>query len=317
MTDFPGHQPVLLKEVIEGLNLQQGAYYLDGTFGGGGYTEAILREKNCSVLAVDQDVEAVKRAKSLQESYGQRLQIRHGRFSQMGELYPEYRQKLKGVVLDIGVSSFQIDDAPRGFSFKKSGPLDMRMNQEDTLTAADVVNNFEEEELANIIYKFGEEKYSRRIARRIMIEREKESIQTTGRLASIIRSVVRGDKKGIDPATKTFQALRIYVNQELEELKKGLEAAEQLLDEGGRLVVVSFHSLEDRVVKEHFRHASLQAGGGSRHQPLDFGSQKPATLRVVIPALVRPSGEESAVNPRARSARMRVAERINRVRDQR
>ena len=216
---------------------------------------------------------------------------------------------LDGVVLDLGVSSFQIDDPERGFSFRFDGPLDMRMGKHGT-SAADLVNSLPERELANVLYELGEERASRRIAKAIAAARQEAPIETTGRLASIIRSVMPRDKSGIDPATRSFQALRIKVNDELRQIEDALAAAVSLLAPGGRLVVVSFHSLEDRIVKRFMSEASGRTGAPSRHDPGGLFLREAPLFRLLTSRAIRPGSAETAANPRSRSARLRALERL-------
>lgn len=300
------HSPVLLNEVLYYLAPKDGEVIIDGTFGGGGYSKAILESSLCVVKAVDRDLEAVERGREFEKKYPDRFSIIEGRFGAMDDLFSDRIGKIDGIALDIGVSSYQLDQRERGFSFRFDGPLDMRMSQKATLSAADVVNTYKEKDLADIIYRYGEERHSRAIARKIVLERQKQPVTTTLQLAEVVRSVVRSAKHDIDPATKTFQALRIYVNDELGELERGLLASEKLLAEGGRLVVVSFHSLEDRIVKQFMQKRSGKASQGSRHS---LGATKVATqaeFKLLTKNVVRPSDEESRRNPRARSARLRA-----------
>lgn len=300
------HYPVMLPEVLESLRPSEGGVYVDGTFGAGGYTGAILEAANCQVVAIDRDVSARKRAKALQDKYGDRLTFLHGCFGDVEALLQEGGfGKVDGFVLDIGVSSMQIDEAERGFSFQKDGPLDMRMDQSAGESAADLVNTAEEKDLANIIYKYGEERHSRRIAKAIVSCRVEEKFKTTTQLAEVVRSVVPRSKDGIDPATRTFQALRIAVNDELGELERALKSSLEILRDGGRIVVVTFHSLEDRIVKDFFKKAAGKSGGGSRYAPAV--EQGPVRLEILTKKAVLPSDKELSENPRSRSAKLRAA----------
>jgi 16S rRNA (cytosine1402-N4)-methyltransferase len=286
------------------------ATYVDGTFGGGGYTKALLDAAKCTVWALDRDADAVARGAALERTYGGRLTVIHGRFGEMRELLAERGvERVDGVALDIGVSSMQIDDAARGFSFRADGPLDMRMGLTDR-SAADVVNETPEGELADIIYRYGEERASRAVARAIVNRRAERPFTRTGDLASVVRAVVRPSRDGIDPATRTFQALRVYVNDEIGELERGLRAAEAVLAPGGRLAVVTFHSLEDRAVKTFLRTRSGQGPQPSRHQPAAPSGPSPS-FRLLHRKAVRPGTDEVAANPRAHSARLRAAERTD------
>ncbi len=315
-----GHRPVLLKEVLDALAPRDGAIYVDGTFGAGGYSTAILAAADCQVWGIDRDAGAAARGRALAESYGGRLHIVEGRFGEMGELLADKTGEIDGIALDLGVSSMQLDEAERGFSFRADGPLDMRMEgpaAEGRPTAAEVVNSLPEAELADIIYEYGEERRARQVARAIVAARAEKPITRTGELADIVRGVVKPSRPGkgqkaIDPATRTFQALRIYVNDELGELRRGLEAAEALLGPGGRLAVVSFHSLEDRIVKQFLRERSGQQAGGSRHAPPAAGNPPlAATFTLLFRGTRRPQETESRDNPRARSAQLRAAERTD------
>jgi len=310
-TDTALHQPVLLTEVVTALAPRDGAIYVDGTFGAGGYSRAILDAANCTVFAIDRDPDAVAGAKPLLERYAGRLHILQGRFGEMADLLSrEGVSAVQGVTLDLGVSSMQLDQAARGFSFRFAGPLDMRMEQQGE-SAADLVNTMAEQPLADLIFTFGEEKKARRIAKAIIAARALAPITETQQLADIVRRAI-GPTPGlrIDPATRTFQALRIAVNDEMGEIDRGLAAAEQVLAPGGRLAVVSFHSLEDRRVKTFLRDRSATAPRASRHLP-DLQSKQTAHFRLIAPGGIAPSDAETDRNPRARSARLRVAERLD------
>ena len=306
-----GHRPVMLDAVLDALSPRDGAIYIDGTFGGGGYSRALLDAADCRVCGIDRDPDACIRGREMAAGYQGRLTILEGQFGDMDRLAAaEGIGPVDGVTLDLGVSSFQIDQAKRGFSFSKDGPLDMRMGG-DGPSAADVVNNEDEEVLADIIYRYGEERLSRRIARAIVSARAEEPILRTSRLAGIVRSCYpsRSGKDAIDPATRTFQALRIYVNDELGELSRGLTAAETLLADSGRLAIVSFHSLEDRIVKQFLRERCGQMPGSSRHAPQRQEDPRVPSFSMLARRPLRPEDGEIAVNPRARSARLRTAER--------
>ena len=305
-----GHVPVLLNEVVEALRPTGGERYLDGTFGAGGYTRALLDKADCQVIALDRDPDAIIAGQALAERYPSRLLLIEGRFGDMaGLLEAEGVREVDGVALDLGVSSMQFDRPERGFSFRASGPLDMRMEKRGT-SAADLVNQADEAELADIFWRYGEERRSRRVARAIVEQRKQKRIETTGELAeSVRRAVGPSAKDESDPATRVFQALRIAVNDELGELERGLAAAEQVLAPGGRLAVVSFHSLEDRAVKEFVRARSGRTPAPSRHAPPRRAPQA-APWRDLTRRPVVPSDAEVAANPRARSARLRVAEKI-------
>lgn len=306
------HVSVMLSEVVEALAPRDGAVYVDATFGAGGYSRALLEAADCTVWGIDRDPLAVSLGRDMARDYGGRLTVLSGRFGDMESLLDAVGVgEVDGIALDLGVSSMQIDDPARGFSFRADGPLDMRMGDAaEGMTAAEVVNRMAERELADIIYNYGEERASRRIARAIVQLREKQPIERTEELAALIRRVVRQSKDGIDPATRTFQALRIYVNEELLELEKALVAAENLLAEGGRLAVVSFHSLEDRRVKLFLHEHSGQAARPSRHLPEPPRASAP-TFRLLRRGALKPGADETRSNPRARSARLRWAERTD------
>ena len=300
------HAPVMLDEVLECLAPRDSEIYVDGTFGRGGYSAAILKTANCAVIGIDRDPEAIAFGQALAERHGGRLEIIEGCFGDMDRLVAV--RPIDGVALDLGVSSPQIDQAERGFSFRHKGPLDMRMGGSG-MSAADIVNELPEAQLADIIWRLGEERRSRRVAKAIVEARAQARIETTTRLAEIVRSAVPAARDGIDPATRTFQALRIYVNDELGELERGLGAAERMLAPGGRLVVVSFHSLEDRIVKDFLRQRSGGAPKASRHQPAQSAPDLAPSFELLERGARRPSAAECASNPRARSARLRAARR--------
>ena len=303
------HLPVMLDEVVEYLAPVDGGVYVDGTFGAGGYSRAVLAAAACSVWAIDRDPAAVARGADVAAACAGRLTVLLGCFGDMlGLLERAGVTAVDGVMLDLGVSSMQIDNPERGFSFRQDGPLDMRMGS-DGETAADVVNRLPERELADLIHQFGEERASRRIARAIVEYRAHTPITTTGQLAEIVRRVVRRANDGIDPATRTFQALRIHVNDELGEIERGLAAAERLLKPEGRLVVVSFHSLEDARVKAFLRDRAGEGPRPHRHMPAAPAAAAPV-FRALTRRPLRPRPEEISANPRARSARLRAAVRL-------
>ncbi|MCZ0738485.1 16S rRNA (cytosine(1402)-N(4))-methyltransferase RsmH [Phreatobacter sp. AB_2022a] len=301
------HIPVLLAEVMTALALEPGATVIDGTFGAGGYSRAILDAGGTQVLAIDRDPTAIAGGAALVAASQGRLDLVEGRFSRLDAIARERgHPAVDAVVLDIGVSSMQLDEAERGFSFRFDGPLDMRMAISGE-SAADLVARLPEAELADLIYRYGEERLSRPIAKAIVRERALQPIETTRRLADIVARVVRGKPGDIHPATRTFQALRIAVNEELAELEQALAAAERVLRPGGRLVVVTFHSLEDRIVKQFLSQRAAVSAGGSRHAPAAAVAEPTFTLlgRKAVAA-----GEaEAAANPRARSAKLRAAVR--------
>ncbi len=310
MPEHPApHIPVLLTSILDQVGPVHGEW-LDGTFGAGGYSRALLDAGAKCVYGIDRDPEVFVRARDWADDYGDRLFLIQGEFADLDQLARENgAQTLDGVVLDIGVSSMQIDQADRGFSFMKDGPLDMRMSQTGT-SAADIVNLAEEADIADILYQFGEERVSRRIARNIVKARKIAPVLTTAQLVEIVENSLPRSKPGqAHPATRTFQALRIAVNDELGQLVKGLMAAERILGAGGLLVVVTFHSLEDRIVKRFIHARSGGAGGGNRHSPEQ--AEIEPRFRKVTRRAVGPTPEEMAANPRARSAKLRVAERLD------
>ncbi len=298
------HAPVLLAEAMEALALEAGGLYLDATFGGGGYSRAML-ETGARVAAFDRDPDAIARGAALQAEFPDRFTLHRARFSEMLWFVNE---PLTGAVFDLGVSSFQFDEAERGFSFQADADLDMRMEKEG-LSAADAVNRLSETALADLIYHYGEDDDSRRIARAIVQARAAKPIARTLELAKIVEDSV-GGRKGArtHPATKTFQALRLLVNDELGELARGLSAAEQALAPGGRLCVVSFHSLEDRMVKQFITARADAQGRGSRHIP-DVAAERAPSFALERKRSTAPRDEETAANPRARSASLRWAVR--------
>ena len=302
-----GHIPVMVSEVVAAIGPRPGGHYVDATFGRGGYSRALLASAPCRVLALDCDPAAEGAAAALGRDCGDRFRFRRARFSEMEDVAAdEAFAPADGIAFDLGVSSAQLDDPERGFSFAP-GPLDMRMSGEGP-SAADLVAGLDEDRLADIIRRYGEEPRARRVARAIAAARNTAPVRTTDRLAGVVAGVVPADGR-IHPATRTFQALRIAVNDELGELDLGLEAAERLLAPGGRLAVVSFHSLEDRAVKRFLRERSGAAPGGSRHRP-PASPAHPTSLRLLHRRAARPGAAEIAANPRARSARMRAAERL-------
>lgn len=305
-----GHVPVLLPEVLEALAPKDGETYVDGTFGGGGYALRVLEAADCKLYGIDRDFDAIARAEALSESEP-RLFPLLGRFGDMDTLLINAgRPEIDGVMLDIGVSSFQIDQGARGFSFMRDGPLDMRMGQTGP-SAKDVVNQMSASDLTSIIRQLGEERQARRIAQAIVTARASEPFETTLRLAECVEQSVGGRRgKKTHPATLTFQAIRMFVNDELGELARGLAAAERLLRAGGRLVVVTFHSLEDRLVKQFMRARSGQTGGGSRYMPERAKGPDPS-FDLVRRKATEPSEAEMSTNPRARSARLRVVVRTD------
>lgn len=311
------HIPVALAQVLALLAPRDGATYIDGTFGAGGYARAILAAADCRLLALDRDPAAVAGGLADVLELRPRLRLLHSPFSRLGAIATACGlAPVDGVVLDIGVSSMQLDDPARGFSFQTEGPLDMRMSAgpghsgDLGPSAADVVGTFEEERIADILYRLGEEHRSRAVARAIVRARSDAPIETTMQLAAIVAKVFHGRKvDGRHPATRTFQALRIFVNDELGELARALSGAESILKPGGRLVVVSFHSLEDRIVKRFIAERAGRESRGSRHLPETSLRASAPSFRIVNPRPFTVSQGELELNPRARSARVRAAER--------
>ena len=299
-----GHVPVMLPEVLEALQPVDGEVYADGTFGGGGYALRVLDAADCQLYGIDRDLDAIERAEKLAQTQS-RLTPLLGRFGDLDALLLNSGvEHVHGIMLDIGVSSFQIDQAARGFSFMREGPLDMRMGQTGP-SAADVVNYMPEVDLASVIRQLGEERQARRIAYIICQRRAEQKFEQTLDLAETVERAVGGRRgKKTHPATLTFQAIRMYVNDELGELARGLAAAERMLLPGGRLVVVTFHSLEDRLVKRFFKERSGAMGGGSRYMP-ERAKGPDATFELISRKAIEPSQDEVSTNPRARSARLR------------
>ncbi len=301
MNSTAKHIPVMLNEVLTALSPADGKTYIDATFGNGGYSEAILQEANCRLIAIDRDPNVCSRAEEIKNIYGSRFDFIAGCFGDIARLVKE---PVDGIVFDIGVSSMQIDQAERGFSYNKNAALDMRMSCSG-VSAADIVNTYREKELADIIYRFGEERKSRQIAAKIIEARKAAPIATTHQLAEIIYQVIYKKPGQPDPATRTFQALRIAVNDELGELERGLGNGLSVLKPGGKMVVVTFHSLEDRIVKNFFRQKSGKNAGISRYLP----ASEPATMTVLsfCSKAILPSAEEIEHNSRAHSAKLRYA----------
>jgi 16S rRNA (cytosine1402-N4)-methyltransferase len=311
MAQPSGHVPVLLAEVLEGLDATRGGTFVDATFGAGGYTRAILAANSANrVIAVDRDPDAIAAGQSLASASEGRLTLAPGRFGELDAIAAGLGiAQVEGVVLDIGVSSMQLDQAERGFSFRHDGPLDMRMEREGP-SAADLVNGATEAELADIFYHYGEERRARAVARAIVETRRRAPIATTRELADLAAGLIRAEPGGAHPATRVFQALRIAVNDELGELVRALHAAESLLPPGGRLAVVTFHSLEDRIVKQFFAARTGRTPAASRHIPSAVSGVTPS-LKAIAKGPVAASDAEVTRNPRARSAKLRVAERTD------
>lgn len=306
VTHRPEHIPVLGRQAVDALAPRDGGVYVDATFGAGGYTRMILGVAGTRVIGIDRDRTAIAGGFDLVEAANGRLTLVEDRFSNLADVCAaQGLSAVDGIVMDVGVSSMQLDQAGRGFSFRLDGPLDMRMGH-DGPTAADVIAKASETDLANLIYIFGEERKSRGIARAVVAARREAPITTTRALADIVARVVRAKPNDIHPATRTFQALRILVNEELDELRSALVSAEQLLRPGGRLAVVSFHSLEDRIVKNFFN-ARGKSGGGSRHLP--EVAQLAPSFEILTRRPVVADDAEITANPRARSAKLRAAAR--------
>ncbi len=302
------HIPVLARAVIEQLSPRDGGVYLDGTFGAGGHTRLILQAADCRVIGLDRDQSAIALGADLVARSGSRLVLMQERFSEIeSAMRATGVTQLDGILLDLGVSSMQLDQAERGFSFRNDGPLDMRMGR-DGPSAADLVAHANERDLAAIIATLGEERFARAVARAIVRARASAPIETTGALAGIVSRVVRGKPGEIHPATRTFQALRMFVNDELGELAAALQAAEQALAPDGRLAVISFHSLEDRIVKQFLAQRG-KAPAVSRHQPLAGGPAP--SFRVLTAKAIVADAQEIAGNPRARSAKLRAGARTD------
>jgi 16S rRNA (cytosine1402-N4)-methyltransferase len=301
------HTPVLCNAVIAALQPKAGGRYVDGTFGAGGYSEALLGAADCKVWGIDRDPDALAEGAALARRYPGRLTLIHGRFGDMERALGGHgASPVDGVMLDLGVSSMQLDRADRGFSFRADGPLDMRMEKTGA-SAADLVNTLPEAELAALIRDYGEERFARRVAAAIVRARP---IARTAQLAEIVRAAVPTKGEAIHPATRTFQALRIAVNDELGELDRGLEAAERILAPGGRLAVVTFHSLEDRPVKAFLQRRAGKIPSGSRHLP-EAGVRRQPSFRLLTRKPIVPDETEIRANPRARSAKLRAAERTS------
>jgi 16S rRNA (cytosine1402-N4)-methyltransferase len=306
------HEPVLLDEALHYITPHDGGRYIDATFGGGGHSRAILEQSAPSgrLLALDADPDAISRAARLAERFPGRLQTAQGNFRDIARMATEHNfAPVDGILMDLGLSSYQLDQPERGFAFRFAAPLDMRFDRQQGPSAAEIVNSWDEVDLARVIFEFGEESRSRAIARAIVAERSKQSITTTDRLAGIVERAVGGRRgRAIHPATRTFQALRIAVNDELQALREGLNGAVELLADGGRLVVISFHSLEDRIVKNFFRDEATDCicPPGT---PVCVCEHR-ARLRILTRKVVQASAAEEARNPRSRSAKLRAAERL-------
>lgn len=305
------HIPVMLQEQLDLLQPKDNGIYVDGTFGAGGVTQALLKAANCNVWSFDKDPTAITKAEKVKQDFPSHFHISHKAFRFMAsELNQNGIEEVDGVTIDLGVSSMQIDEDDRGFSFQSDGPLDMRMSQSGK-TAADIINHEEESKIAQILYEYGEERFSRRIARNIVQKRQEKPITRTSELAQIIRNSVPKKNDKIHPATRSFQALRIAVNEELDELKQGLQSAEKILKPDGVITVISFHSLEDKIVKNFFRDRSSQRTNTSRFMPPTQHSE-PLSFELISKKAIKPSEKEIELNPRSRSARLRAARRLAR-----
>jgi len=309
VNETTSHISVMVQEVVAALSPRDGDVMVDGTFGGGGYSRALLRSARCSVYGIDRDPSAIARAASIVREFPGRLTLISGTFGAMVQLLAAQGvDAVDGIALDLGMSSDQLEEAERGFSFQADGPLDMRMGSTG-ISAEGIVNTYSEQALAGIFYVYGEEERSHAIARAIVAARAKGPITRTLELANICAKAIGRGANGIHPATRTFQALRIYVNDELGELARGLSAAEQLLRPGGRLAVVSFHSLEDRMVKRFLQERSGRVVHASRHLPPRASNGPAASFEVTAKRAIAPSKVEITRNPRARSAKLRSATR--------
>jgi 16S rRNA (cytosine1402-N4)-methyltransferase len=305
------HRSVLLRELVDSMAVSNGQRFIDGTLGAAGHAEALLQAlPQSQLIGIDRDPQAIQAASQRLAPFAERAHCVQGRYSELASIAAQFGwQQVDGVFLDIGVSSPQIDDPQRGFSFRFTGPLDMRMNPQDSLTAANILNDYSEKELADIFYHYGEERMARRVARAVVARRDDKAWETTDEFAELLERIVgRGRQHGLPPATRCFQALRIAVNGELDELRGGLDAALSLLRPGGRLAVISFHSLEDRIVKHFLRHEAASCTCPPE-LPVCVCDKK-ARLAIITKRPITASAAELAENPRAASAKLRVAERL-------
>lgn len=308
--NFKKHTPVMCSEVLKVLNINNEGVYIDATFGQGGYTTAILEKFNCKIIAIDRDDNAEVFAKKIKKKHPKNFIFNKEKFSDLDKvLHKNKIKKVDGIMFDLGISNTQLDSPERGFSFKINGPLDMRMDQTESINAEHIVNHMSEEELSEIFFRFGDEKNSRKIGKEIINRRKTEKILSTRQLSELINKVNFKTKKSkIDPSTRVFQALRIYVNKEIEELEKALIKCLKELKKNGRIVVVSFHSIEDRVVKKFFRKYSGYKIGNYKHLPEQINDKDKPRLKIITKKALIPSDEEIRYNPRSRSAKLRVAE---------
>ena len=307
------HKSVLLDETIEGLNIKPDGIYVDGTLGGGGHAYEVCRRLNNkgSFIGIDQDAAAIEAAGTRLSDFGERVTIIRSNYCDMkSRLHEKGIDKVDGIVLDLGVSSYQLDTADRGFSYREDAPLDMRMDQRSEMTARDIVNDYSEMELYRVIRDYGEDKFAKNIARHIVLEREKSSIETTGELTEIIKHAIpmKYQKKSGHPAKRTFQAIRIELNRELEVLRDSLDDMIEILNPGGRLCIITFHSLEDRIVKSAFK---------KNENPCTCPSHFPVCVcgnvskgRIITKKPILPSVEEQESNSRSKSAKLRIFERV-------
>ncbi len=306
------HYPVMCNEVLKNLNINNRGIYLDATFGQGGYCKAILEKYKCKIIAIDRDKNASLYAKKIKEEFPDNFFFNNEKFSDLDKvLLKNNIKKIDGIMFDLGVSSTQIDTPERGFSFKNDGPLDMRMDQTDNLNAEFIINNLSEEKLSDIFFRFGEERNSRRIGREIIKRRKIKKISSTGQLSELINKInLKTKRTKIDPSTRVFQALRIYINKEIEELETALLKCLSELKQNGRIAVVSFHSIEDRVVKKFFRKYGGYRVGNYKHLPENIFENKEPKLKIITKKAILPSNKEIIRNPRSRSAKLRIAELI-------
>ncbi len=311
MTQF-AHVPVMPGEVMEGLNIKENGIYLDCTLGGGGHSELILKKLTTGrLIAIDKDEEALAFAKSRLSEYGDKVTFVHSDFKRADEALDDLNiDRIDGVLMDLGVSSYQLDAAERGFSYRFDAPLDMRMDKTQFLTAFNVVNEYNELDIADILFRYGEERYARKIAANIIRYRQQQSIRTTGQLAEIVEKSYPPKErfKGGNPCKRTFQAIRIEVNGELRELDEIIGKLAERLNKGGRICVITFHSLEDRIVKREFQYLEAKCICPPK-QPV-CTCNKVQTVKIITKKPLTASEEELAVNPRAQSAKLRVAERV-------
>lgn len=306
------HTPVLLNEIIENLNIKEDGIYVDGTLGGAGHSKEIAKKlKTGKLIGIDQDMNALKKSEEVLSPYKDNVILVHNNYENIDVVLKELNiPKVDGILLDIGVSSHQLDEESRGFSYHNDAPLDMRMDKSNTISAWDVVNNYSQKELEQIIFDYGEDRWAKRIAEFIVMEREEKAIDTTLELVSAIKKAIPKAVRmeGNHPAKKTFQAIRIEVNRELEVLKNSIEKMVELLNPGGRLLIITFHSLEDRIVKEHFR--QLYKDCICPPEIPQCVCEKRREIKIITRKPIIPSDKEISDNPRSRSSKLRIAEKI-------